>query len=131
MRRRSAARITCRPGDGVWNLDRDAAAAMAARDLESIGLLQPGEAQPLAVRRVRHGYPVYEVGYRKHLQALRQALRRFENLTTTGRQGLFRYNNMDHSILMGRKVARALLEPSAAIPARTADAVATDTRWFG
>jgi protoporphyrinogen oxidase len=123
--------ITCRPGDGIWSLDRDAAAAMAAKDLESIGLLEPGEAQPLAVRRVRHGYPVYEVGYRKHLQALRNALRRFENLTTTGRQGLFRYNNMDHSILMGRKVARAMLEPTAAIPARAAEAIATETRWFG
>ena len=97
--------ITCRFGDDVWNLDLPAAAALAQRDLERCGLLRPGEARPLDIARLPRAYPVYRVGYREPVETLLTAARGLENLTNTGRQGLFRYNNMDHSIAMGRHAA--------------------------
>jgi hypothetical protein len=39
---------------------------------------------------------------------LRAASAGIANLATTGRQGLYRYNNMDHSIAMGRRFAEQL-----------------------
>lgn len=100
--------ITCLPGDERWSLSPDEAADLARRDLVRAGLLAPGEGRPLHLSREAHAYPVYDLQYRERLEHLRTAARRIPNLHTTGRQGLYRYNNMDHSIAMGRKVARAL-----------------------
>jgi protoporphyrinogen oxidase len=119
--------ITCRPGDATWQLDLDQAAALAVRDLEAIGLLRPGEARPLDIARLPYAYPVYDLTYRENLQTLRAAVRRYPILTSTGRQGLFRYNNMDHSIAMGRKAARSLLTGEES----RADSIAAGQEYFG
>jgi protoporphyrinogen oxidase len=127
--------ITCRVGDERWRLDDAGAGALALADLERIGLLSPGEGRLLDVARLPRAYPVYDHAYRGRLELLRAALRRVGGLTSTGRQGLFRYNNMDHSIAMGRKAARALGaadEPAPALPAGVAGAeVAAAAADFG
>ena len=101
--------ITCRPGDARWRMAPAEAERVARADLARIGLIAPDEGRLLDVARLAQAYPVYDLGYRAHVQALRKAVRAVGNLTSTGRQGLFRYNNMDHSIAMGRHAARALL----------------------
>ena len=55
--------------------------------------------------RIRRCYPVYARGYRKTLDPIIEYLRKFENLWPIGRYGSFKYNNQDHSILMGMLVA--------------------------
>jgi protoporphyrinogen oxidase len=124
--------ITCRPGDARWNLTPGEAETIARADLVRAGLLEPGEGRLLHLARLAQAYPVYDLGYRERVQALRRETRRVANLTTTGRQGLFRYNNMDHSIAMGRKAAAALLTrpegPAAALPA---ERVAEGVEYFG
>jgi len=103
------AEITC-PYDGeIWNLDLARGGAIAIRDLETVGLIRPGEAKPLHLTKLRYAYPIYDLTYRENLRRGLDYLKAFQNLDTTGRQGLFRYNNMDHSIAMGRKIARSLL----------------------
>jgi protoporphyrinogen oxidase len=83
--------ITCRVGDERWRLDDAGAGALALADLERIGLLAPGEGRLLEVARLPRAYPVYDHAYRGRLELLRAALRRVGGLTSTGRQGLFRY----------------------------------------
>ncbi len=119
--------ITCRPGDHHYRLPLEDAAAIAEADLVRIGLLRPGESKPLDIVRLPHAYPVYDLEYAGRLETLRGAVSRVENLHTTGRQGLFRYNNMDHSIDMGRRVARTLVE---GVDGR-ADQVAATREYFG
>jgi protoporphyrinogen oxidase len=97
--------ITCRAGDRVWRMELEEAGRAAIADLERCGLLRPGEARALDLQRLPNAYPVYRVGYREPVAALFEASRRLDNLTHAGRQGLFRYNNMDHSIAMGRHAA--------------------------
>ncbi len=121
------AEMTCVPGDATWNLSLEEATALAVRDLESIGLLAPGEAKGAFLTRVRYAYPVYDLTYKENLERLKRFARNFENLDTTGRQGLYRYNNMDHSIAMGRKLARGLIRGVDA----GAHAVATEEEYFG
>lgn len=53
------------------------------------------------VKRLTHEYPVYLPGYQKHLKKIKSRLYQFLNLQIAGRNGIFRYNNMDHSIAMG------------------------------
>ena len=50
----------------------------------------------------------------------------FANLYTAGRQGLFKYNNMDHSVQMGIEVSRDLQHGR-----RAADEVASGSEYFG
>jgi protoporphyrinogen oxidase len=104
------AEITCKFEDPIWNLSLEEAGALAIRDLETIGLLRPGQAKPLHLTKLRYAYPVYDLHYRENLRAGLDYVKGFANLQTTGRQGLYRYNNMDHSIAMGRKIARSLLQ---------------------
>ncbi len=52
---------------------------------------------------------MYDLDYKRKLRALLSAVREPDGLISTGRQGLFRYNNMDHSIAMGRKAARTVM----------------------
>ena len=63
------------------------------------------------------------------LAPLRHGLgtRRVANLVSTGRQGLFRYNNMDQSVEMGRKLAWQL---STGDETGFGD-VATEKEYFG
>ena len=46
-------------------------------------------------------YPVYETGYRAHLEPIEQYLSEQKGLSVIGRYGAFKYNNQDHSIFMG------------------------------
>lgn len=119
--------ITCPPGQGAWNFDLEQAAAVAEADLVRIGLLQPGEARGIDLLKLSHAYPVYDLDYARHLEVLRGAVAGLENFHTTGRQGLFRYNNMDHSILMGRRMAREIVEGADT----RSDEVATGSEYFG
>jgi protoporphyrinogen oxidase len=121
------AEITCVPGDEMWNMSLEDGSRVAIRDLESIGLLKPGEAKGVFLTKVYYAYPVYDLTYKENLQKLLQFVRPFENLDTTGRQGLYRYNNMDHSIAMGRKMARGLIRGVDS----GAHAVATGEEYFG
>ena len=62
------------------------------------------------VVRIRRCYPVYASGYRQHLDPVVDYVRRFQGLSVIGRYGSFKYNNQDHSILMGLLAAENILE---------------------
>ena len=62
------------------------------------------------VPRIRRCYPVYSQGYKKHLEPVVQHLRQYKHLHVIGRYGAFKYNNQDHSILMGVLAAENILE---------------------
>jgi hypothetical protein len=58
------------------------------------------------VFRQPRAYPVYNLGFRKNIDTIRDYLSTFSNLQTIGRNGMHRYNNMDHSMLTGILAAR-------------------------
>jgi protoporphyrinogen oxidase len=119
--------ITCRPGDARYRMPLEEAGKIAERDLISIGLLRPGEARALDICRLPYAYPVYDLAYRQNLKVLREHSKRIGGFITTGRQGLYRYNNMDHSIAMGRKAARTVLQGVD----EHSEAVAAEPEYFG
>jgi protoporphyrinogen oxidase len=108
------AEITSTNGDHYWTMDDDALLKLAADNLAELGLLKTEEVMPGGfVKRVDYAYPIYDLTYRGHVRSLVDYLKTFENMVSTGRQGLFRYGNMDHSVAMGHAVARRILEDSA------------------
>jgi protoporphyrinogen oxidase len=61
------------------------------------------------VYRVPKCYPVYKRGYRQILQPIEAYLQSIGGLFVIGRYGAFKYNNQDHSILMGLLAAEKVL----------------------
>ena len=55
-------------------------------------------------------YPVYARGYKEHVQQIAAWLKNFRGLTAIGRYGAFKYNNQDHSILMGLLAAENIAD---------------------
>lgn len=108
------AEVTSTRGDRYWTMADDDLLRLAADNLAELGLLEKGEVIPGGwVKRVDYAYPIYDLTYRGHVRTLTDWLRGFSNLVSTGRQGLFRYGNMDHSVAMGHAVARRILEDAA------------------
>lgn len=119
--------ITCNVGDEHWKMDLERGAEVAINDLVTVGLLEPGTARGIDIEKLPYAYPVYDLTYRENLDTLKRAVKRVKNIRTTGRQGLYRYNNMDHSIAMGRRTAKTLAK---GIDAH-ADEVAAGQEYFG
>jgi len=104
--------ISCSRGDEKWEASGDSLMEQSLRDLEEIGIC-PGISTKLlnyADTRNEHSYPIYDLNYREKIRTCLGQLLRYENLITCGRQGLYRYNNMDHSIKMGFLAARRITE---------------------
>jgi len=53
------------------------------------------------VIRIAKSYPVYHLGYKEDLRPVETYLRTISGLDVVGRYGAFKYNNQNHSILMG------------------------------
>ena len=119
--------ITCREGDEVWKMTQDQATQIAIQDLETVGLIDPKTARGIDLHRLKYAYPIYDLTYKENLNTLKKAAKRVRNFHTTGRQGLYRYNNMDHSIAMGRRIGRTIAKGAD----QKADEVAAGQEYFG
>ncbi len=127
--------FTCAKDDALWSMPERELARLAESDLARIGLLEQGEARLLATQVLEHAYPIYDLGYKRRVDAALAIAKTVPNIRTTGRQGLHRYNNMDHSLAMGWHAAKGLANTlDATRPVREARAderVAAESRWFG
>ena len=99
----------CTQGDEFWNRKDSDLIKLALKELEKINIVRDPQFVDGFVVRVPGAYPVYSQGYEKHLGIIKDYLSNLKNLQTVGRGGMFRYNNMDHSILSGIYGARNIL----------------------
>jgi protoporphyrinogen oxidase len=85
----------------VWSEPDAAIGTRATREMRATGLLGAAEVTDTAVVRLPRVYPVYARGFAAHVAAIVAHLATLRGLTAIGRGGAFKYNNQDHSILMG------------------------------
>ena len=97
--------ITCDVNDAVWKADATELGMRCARELEAEGFIRADEVAECVVLRSTAGYPVYMVGHEGAIDTLMKELGRFENLVTGGRQGLYKYVDMDIASEMGLSMA--------------------------
>jgi protoporphyrinogen oxidase len=102
----------CNEGEALWSMTDEALIALAAAELETLGLGRAGRVLKGHVIRQRKAYPVYDTEYRAALATISDWIGRLENLQTVGRNGLHRYNNQDHSMLTGIYAARNIMGAS-------------------
>ena len=99
----------CDEGDAIWSSPNDELIELAKRELEELGLARAADVEDGVVIRQPKAYPVYDAEYRRHLDVIQRYLATFTNLQTTGRNGMHRYNNQDHSMLTGMLAVKNLL----------------------
>ena len=97
--------ITCDVNDKIWNADPDELGRICALELEQEGFMKLEELAESVVLRSTFGYPVYMVGYERAIDTLMIELMRFPGLVTGGRQGLYKYVDMDIASEMGLAMA--------------------------
>lgn len=86
----------------LWKMADSEIATIAKSEIRKLNLISENtNINRSHVVKVPKCYPVYETGYRQHLSVLENYLDHFDHLTAIGRYGSFKYNNQDHSILMG------------------------------
>ena len=96
--------------DELWHASDDEYYELSTKELRETGLI--GDARILAshVIRIKRCYPVYDRGYKTHLKPIEEYLNTIEGLSVIGRYGAFKYNNQDHSILMGILAAERIAQ---------------------
>ena len=102
----------CYDEDRVWGEDEEELIALAREEIKETGLLNGAEVLQGYVEKLHRCYPVYSLSYRTHLEPLEKFISSLQGITAIGRYGAFKYNNQDHSILMGLLAAENILNDS-------------------
>jgi protoporphyrinogen oxidase len=100
----------CYDEDPIWNATNEELIELGSKELRQTGLIGKHEISAGYVYKIRRCYPVYDNGYRQRLEPIEKYLSGIRNLTVIGRYGAFKYNNQDHSILMGMLAAENIAE---------------------
>lgn len=120
--------ITCDHGDDTWNSSNAELFERSVEGLEQAGLIHHDEVLGYFIRRMTHAYPTYDLDFEEKLNQITGYLHNFENLLTVGRQGLFRYFNMDHAMNTGLEAAEKII--SGVLREKTIE-VGQEQVWFG
>ena len=100
--------LTAREDDPAWKATDEELGALCVDGLVRAGLIRRDEVVETFVKRQRNFYPRYDLRYAEKMQLVSDKLRRTPNLLTTGRIGMYNYNNSDHCADMGRFIADGL-----------------------
>jgi protoporphyrinogen oxidase len=87
-------------GDAEWTAPDEELIEKGKRELETLGLVSYADVEDGYVVRQPKAYPIYDDRYHANVDVLRAWLgEHATNVHPVGRNGMFRYNNADHSML--------------------------------
>jgi protoporphyrinogen oxidase len=86
-------------GDEMWETSDDELIAIGTKELDQLGLIEPGDVEAGYVVRVPKAYPYYDFSYKANVATIRRYLEeQAPNVHPVGRNGMHKYNNQDHSM---------------------------------
>ena len=96
--------VPCEVGDKTWTA---APVDLGFKIIEALDELNISTSPVLDtfVVQLRHAYPVYKIGFQRHLHTLLDYLDSLANFVSFGRQGLFWYANAHHVIQASQELA--------------------------
>lgn len=100
----------CYDDDDVWSWNKTDIIKLATDEAYRTSLISANSVKDGKVVRIPKCYPVYETGYKEHLEPIKKFLDNQIQLSVIGRYGAFKYNNQDNSILMGLLAAENIAE---------------------
>ncbi len=101
----------CNEGDAIWNAPDEELVERTKNDFRKSRIAPQASDTVFDYKVVRTAktYPLYEIGFSRHLLKIRDYLKGFTNLQLVGRYGTYKYNNLDHSLETGIKGAQNIL----------------------
>jgi len=102
----------CNENDEMWNMPDKELLELGVSDLDKLDLVKKKDFVDGFVVKVPKTYPIHDGTYAKNIEIIRNYLDKISNLQPIGRYGMFKYNNMDHSILTGLYAAENILGQS-------------------
>jgi protoporphyrinogen oxidase len=87
-------------GDDMWTKSDEDLVEQGKRELQQLGLADASRVEAGYVVRMPKAYPVYDEFYKDNVEVLREWIAEHApNLMPTGRNGMHKYNNQDHSMM--------------------------------
>lgn len=102
----------CQEGDDLWTMSDSEFTRFATAEAVQIGLIDEADVLDAVSYRVPKAYPAY-FGTYPRFDVVRDYLDSFDNLFVMGRNGMHRYNNMDHSVLSAMAAVECVCSPIA------------------
>jgi protoporphyrinogen oxidase len=100
----------CFEGDGLWSMSDKDLIALAAQEIEHVGLAKQSEVADGHVIRQPKAYPVYDDEYTQHVDEIRRELdEKYSGLHLVGRNGMHKYNNQDHAMMTAMLTVRNIV----------------------
>lgn len=99
-------------GDNMWNSSDREFIGFATDELEKIHVAKKSSVRDSVVFRVKKAYPAY-FGTYGEFNTVRDYLIQTENMFLMGRNGMHKYNNMDHSMLTAMETVKCIREGNA------------------
>lgn len=99
--------ITCEVGDERWS-GAAGAQQQLFQELEQESVCSRDQVAQLHTLQCPEGYPIFSLGFERHLESVSGYIDTLDNLYSTGRQGAFCYPNMHTSMRMGSDIAKSI-----------------------
>ena len=94
----------------IWSQSEEELVSLASDEILKTGLVKKNTINQGFVLKIPKCYPIYQIGYKEKLDPIKIFLNSFKNISVIGRYGSFKYNNQDHSILMGLLAAENIAD---------------------
>ncbi len=101
----------CSEGDEMWNMADSEFIDFAIDELSKIEIIRKEDVKDSVRIRVKKAYPAY-FGTYKDFPVVKEYLDSVGNLFCIGRNGMHRYNNMDHSMLTAIEAVKCITNES-------------------
>lgn len=100
----------CNTNDSLWTSTDDFLIELGKKEFNKLNLAKEVNVLNGYVYKIQNCYPIYNLKYKDQLKPIENYLSGLANLSVIGRTGSFKYNNQDHSILMGILTAENILQ---------------------
>jgi len=98
-------------GDEMWRMPDGEFIKFAIAELDKIDVARPEDVRDSVVFHIKKAYPAY-FGTYGEFNKIREYVDPIDNLFLMGRNGMHKYNNMDHSMLAAMEVVKCIREHS-------------------
>lgn len=98
----------CNENDKIWTDDNRTFINFAINEAASIGIFEKKDVLDAYTKRVKKAYPAYFGSY-NNFDEIKKYVLNIDNLYLIGRNGMHKYNNMDHSSLTAMKTVDCIL----------------------
>ena len=96
-------------GDVMWRMPDADFIKFAIAELDKIDVARPEDVRDSVVFHIKKAYPAY-FGTYGEFDKIRDFVDPIENMFLMGRNGMHKYNNMDHSMLAAMEVVKCIRE---------------------